>query len=54
MRLLDRGDHRDVRARQAGQRRDLAGVVHADLGDAERARPRGMRARVSGTPQWLL
>ena len=26
-------------ARQAGQRRDLAGMVHADLGHAERARP---------------
>ena len=37
MRLLHRGDDRDMRAREARERRDLAGMVHADLGDAERA-----------------
>ncbi len=31
MRRGDRGDHRDVRPHQLHQRRDLAGVVHADL-----------------------
>ena len=35
MRLLHRGDHRDMRPRETRQRGDLAGVVHADLGDAE-------------------
>ena len=31
MHRLDRGDDRDMRAHQPGQRRDLAGVVHAHL-----------------------
>ena len=53
MRLLDRGDHRDMRPRETRERRDLAGMVHADLGDAELASG-GIRASVSGRPQWLL
>ena len=31
----------------------VAGMVHADLEDADRVSA-GMRASVSGTPQWLL
>ena len=50
MHRRDRGDHRDMRPHHRGQRRDLAGMVHADLEDAE-AVSRGMRASVSGTPQ---
>ena len=54
MHRRDGGDHRDVRPGQPRQRRDLAGRVHADLDHREVARPRGIRASVSGTPQWLL
>jgi hypothetical protein len=53
MRGGDGGDHRDMRRGQAGQRRDLAGVVHADLDHREIGLGR-QRASVSGTPQWLL
>ena len=54
MRRLDRRDHRDMRADQPGQRGDLAGMVHADLEDAE-ARVRAACAPGdSGTPEWLL
>ena len=53
MRRADGRDHRHVRPRQARQGRDLARVVHADLDHGETA-PRGQRARVNGTPQWLL
>ena len=47
----DRRHQRDMRPRHAGERRDLAGVVHADLEHAEARRSAGMRASVSGTPQ---
>jgi hypothetical protein len=50
---LDRRDDRDLGLHHAGERRDLALVVHADLEHAEAA-VLGMRASVSGTPQWLL
>ena len=43
MRLLDRGDHRDMRPRELRQGGDLAGVVHADLDDAEPAYQRHAR-----------
>ena len=36
-----------------GQRGDFAGVVHAHFEHAEAA-SRGIRARLSGTPVWLL
>ena len=48
---LDRRDDRHVRPDHGGQRQDLAGMVHADLEDPETRVPRGIRARVSGTPQ---
>jgi hypothetical protein len=53
MRGRDGGDHRHIRARHARQRRDLAGGVHADLDDGESV-SMGIRASVTGTPQWLL
>src|SRR4029450_9286635 len=34
MRRFNRGDHRDMRSDQPAQRRDLAGMVHAQLEDA--------------------
>ena len=50
---VDGGDRRhegDMRPRHAGERRDLARVIHAHLEHAE-AGVRGHRASVSGTPQ---
>ncbi len=44
------GDHRHVRARQAGQRRDLAGVVHADLDHRELGVARHPRQRQRHAP----
>ena len=54
MHRRDVGHHRDMRAHHVDQRRDLAGVVHADLEHAVTRASAGMRASVSGTPQWLL
>ena len=51
---LDRGDQRDVGPDLGGERHDLGRVVHADLEHAVAAVEPGIRARVSGTPQWLL
>ena len=53
MRRSDRRDQRDMRAHQPGQRGNLAGVVHPHLEHGE-SLSRGMRARLSGTPVWLL
>jgi hypothetical protein len=47
------GHHRHVRPGHARERRDLTGGVHADLDDRESV-SMGIRASVTGTPQWLL
>ena len=54
MRLLHRGDDRDMRPREAGQRRDLARMVHADLGDAERGVRRQTRQRQRQAPMVVV
>ena len=46
----DRGDQRRMRADHAHQRRDLAGVVHADLEDAEFRAGRQARKRQRHAP----
>ena len=50
MNALDRRDQGDVRTREARERSDLAGVVHADLGDAEPRRRRQPRQGQRHTP----
>ena len=45
---------RDVRPHQPGQRGDLAGMVHAHFEHGIIRLSRGIRARLSGTPVWLL
>ena len=50
MHRLDGGDDRDVRAHHPRQRRDLAGVVHADLEDAEARARRHARQRQRHAP----
>ena len=49
----DRGDNRDVRAYLRGQRADLARLFMPISRTANSA-SRGIRARLSGTPVWLL
>ena len=51
MHRRDRGDDRHMRAHQLGERRDLAGMVHADLEHARIWRSPDKRASDSGTPQ---
>ena len=50
MHRLDRGDDRDVRPHQLDERRDLAGMVHADLEDAVARRRRHARQRQRHAP----
>ena len=50
MHRRDRGDERDMRAHEADERRDLAGVVHADLEHAEGRVGRQARERQRHAP----
>ena len=54
MRRLDRGDHRDMRLRKLRQRCDLARVVHADLGNAERGIGRQTCQRQRQSPMIVI
>ena len=51
MHRRDGGDDGDVRAHEFGERRDLAGMVHADLEHGIFRASAGQRASDSGTPQ---
>ena len=54
MHRLDRGDDRDLRAHQAGERLDLAGMVHADLEHGVARALRAARERQRHAPMIVV
>ena len=54
MRGRDRGDERDMRADLARSARAISPVLFMPISSTANSASRGIRARLSGTPVWLL